>query len=149
MLPRLAAPVAPPGCFPAMEPGTFVWQDLASDDVERAAAFYAAMFGWQSRTARANGGVFHRLSLGGRDIASLYRIGEAARMRGMRPHWTSYICVPSVDEAAARAAANGGAVLVRPLDIGAPGVHRHARIALIGDPDRAVLGLWEGPSPAS
>lgn len=132
-----------------MVPGTFVWQDLASDDVDRAAAFYAAMFGWQCRTAQANGGVFHRLSLEGRDIASLYRIGEAARMRGMRPHWTSYISVPSVDEAAARAEANGGAVLVQPLDIGAPGALRLARIALIGDPDGAVLGLWESSPLAS
>lgn len=132
-----------------MEPGTFVWQDLASDDIERAAAFYAAMFGWQCRAAQANGGVFHRLSLDGRDVASLYRIGEAARMRGMRPHWTSYVCVPSVDEAAARAEANGGAVLVRPLDIGAPGARRLVRFALIGDPDRAVLGLWEHSPSAS
>lgn len=132
-----------------METGSFVWQDLASDDVERAANFYAAMFGWQCREAQANGGVFHRLSLDGRDIASIYRIGEAARMRGMRPHWTSYISVPSVDEAAARAEANGGSVLVQPLDIGAPGAHRLARIALIGDPDGAVLGLWENPPPVS
>lgn len=131
-----------------MEPGAFVWHDLACDDVERAADFYGAMFGWQCRAAKANGGVFHRLSLEGRDIASLYRIGRSAGMRGVRPHWTSYVRVASVDAAAARAEAIGGRLLVRPFDIGAEARHI-ARIALSADPDGAVIGLWESPRSAS
>ena len=129
-----------------MKSGTFVWHDLATDDVERAAGFYAAMFGWRCRAVRANGGVFHSLSSDGQEIASLYRIGEPAHARRMRPHWTSYVSVPSVDAAAACAEAAGGTVLVQPLDIGAPDARRIARLALIGDPDGAVVGLWEPPS---
>ena len=103
------------------------------------------MMDWTDRHCR----VFHRLLSDGREIASLYRIGETARARGMRPHWTSYIHVPSVDAAAARAELAGGTVLVRPFDIGAPGVRRITRIALIADPDGAVFGLWDTPPPAA
>jgi predicted enzyme related to lactoylglutathione lyase len=127
----------------------FGWHDLACDDVARAAEFYSAAFDWRCRAAQANGGVYHRLSAGGRDVASLYRIGAPARERGQRPHWTSYICVESVDAALARAVAAGGTVLVRPFDVVDPGAGRIARIALVADPQGAAFGLWEGATAAA
>lgn len=131
-----------------METGRFVWHDLASEDVERAADFYAAAFGWQCRTAQANGGVYLRLSVGGRDVASLYRIGERARERGMRAHWTPYVAVRSIDAAAAQTVSAGGTVLVRPFEVVEPGACVVARIAMIADPDGAIFGLWEAAPPA-
>jgi predicted enzyme related to lactoylglutathione lyase len=130
-----------------MKPGFFGWHDLASDDVERAAAFYAATFGWQCRPAHANGGVFHFLSSGGRDFASLYRIGGPARARGLTAHWTPYVAVPSVHAAVDRVVDAGGGVAVQPFDVAMPGLPRMARIALAGDPDGATFGLWEIPAP--
>lgn len=130
-----------------MEPIPFGWHDLACDDVARAADFYAATFGWQCRAARANGGVYHRLSTGGRDVASLYRISAPANANRLRPHWTSYICVSSVDESAATAVRVGGTVLVRPFNIVDDSKAPVARIALIADPQGATFGLWEGPLP--
>ena len=123
--------------------GTFRWHDLATKDVDRSAAFYGAAFGWQCRVAHANGGTFHRLSLDGRDVGSLYRIDAAARERGLRAHWTSYVAVRSVEATAARATAAGGHVLVRPFSIVEPGGAEIARIALLSDGNGAQFGIWE------
>jgi predicted enzyme related to lactoylglutathione lyase len=123
--------------------GTFGWFDLSTDDVGRAADFYAALFGWQCRTDQANGGVYHRLSSDGRDVASLYQIDGRARARGMRAHWTPYVAVASVDASVARVTSADGTVLVRPFDVTHASSGRIARISLVADPGGAVLGLWE------
>lgn len=122
--------------------GRFCWVDLAASDAEAAKAFYGGLFGWTSCEEPANGGRFTRLRLSGRDVGSLYQLGREQRERGVPSHWTPYVRVDGVDEAARRAAALGGEVIVRPF-----AVAEIARIALILDSVGAPVGLWE-PSGA-
>lgn len=123
---------------PAAGTGRFCWVDLAATDSVRAQAFYGRMFGWTAHTHAANGGHFTRLSLAGRDVGSLYPLSRALVEQGANSHWTPYIRVGNVSQAAAQATSLGGLVVVSPFEV--EGV---ARIALILDPVGAQVGLWE------
>jgi predicted enzyme related to lactoylglutathione lyase len=90
--------------------GKFVWFDLVSSDVERAASFYSQVFGWQVERIwgisdylvfRANG-----LRIGG--ITAAERPGEAG--------WIASLSVGNVDEAAAWVTEQGGSVLQAPTE---------------------------------
>ena len=117
--------------------GRFCWVDLAASDAEAAKVFYGRLFGWSSREQPANGGRFTRLRLSGRDVGSLYQLKREHLERGVPSHWTPYVRVDGVDEAAQRAAALGGGVVVRPF--AGAGVARLARsLDSVGAPG----GLW-------
>jgi predicted enzyme related to lactoylglutathione lyase len=118
--------------------GRFCWVDLAATDAARAKAFYSQLFGWTSREQPANGGRFTRMQLSGQDVGSLYQLSRDHFDRGVPSHWTPYIRVDDVGDAARRAATFGGKVIVRPFEVS--GV---ARIALIQDSVGAHFGLWE------
>ncbi|HVK32554.1 MAG TPA: VOC family protein [Burkholderiaceae bacterium] len=122
----------------AAAPGAFCWLDLAASDDDAAMAFYSQAFGWRFATQRANGGRFTRCRVGGRDVASLYRLRHAQREQGVPSHWTPYLRVDNLDALVPRIAPLGGRVLVAPFD-----VERSARIALIEDAVGAVVGLWQ------
>jgi predicted enzyme related to lactoylglutathione lyase len=118
--------------------GRFCWVDLAATDAERAKVFYKHLFGWTSREQPANGGSFTRMQLSGQDVGSLYQLSRDQLDRGVSSHWTPYIRVDDVSDAARRAATFDGNVIVRPFEVS--GV---ARIALIQDSVGAHVGLWE------
>ena len=120
------------------EAGRFCWVDLAASDAGSAKDFYGLVFGWTADEARANGGSFTRLRLGGRDVGSMYQLSRAHLDHGVPSHWTPYIRVDDMDEVARRVIANGGRVLVPPFVV--DGI---ARNALILDPVGAHVGLWE------
>ena len=118
--------------------GRFCWVDLAATDAARAKAFYSQLFGWTSREQPANGGSFTRMRLSGQDVGSLYQLSRDHLDRGVPSHWTPYIRVHDVGDAARRAASFDGKVIVPPFEVS--GV---ARIALIQDSVGAHVGLWE------
>jgi len=118
--------------------GRFCWVDLAATDAERAKAFYGQLFGWAFREQPANGGSFTYVQLSGQNIGSLYQLRRDQLDQGVASHWTPYIHVEDVADAARRAACFDGKVIVRPFEVS--GV---ARIALIQDSVGARVGLWE------
>ena len=118
--------------------GQFCWLDLAAADVENAKLFYGELFGWTSREHAANGGSFTRLQSSSHDIGSVYQLKRELLDKGIASHWTPYVLVDSVNDAARRAAMLGGTVIVDPFVVS--GV---ARIVLILDSVGAVVGLWE------
>jgi predicted enzyme related to lactoylglutathione lyase len=118
--------------------GRFCWVDLAATNSDSAKEFYAHLFGWTSHEQSANGGSFTRLRLFDSDVGSIYQLRHEHLDQGVLSHWTPYIQVDNVDDAARRATALGGNVIVRPFDVS--GI---ARIALILDSVGAQVGLWE------
>ena len=119
------------------EPGIPCWVDLGAPDIDGAAEFYAALFGWEHRGGgerRAD----RRLPAG--DAAGQAgRRGDAADAGGpatglehlrlgrrtpMRPR-------PRLREA-------GGSVMAEPMDVLDLG-----RMAVFADPTGAVFGIWQ------
>lgn len=120
------------------EAGRFCWVDLAATDAHRAQAFYGQLFGWASFVHSVNGGTFTRLLLSDQEVGSIYQLKRVHLEQGVPSHWTPYVRVDDVNDAAARAVSFGGRLIVRPFVVS--GI---ARIALILDSVGAQFGLWE------
>jgi predicted enzyme related to lactoylglutathione lyase len=115
------------------EPGALCWNELGAREPERAAEFYAALFGWTPTP------------LGGSDAPyTLFMNGEAQaggmftltpEMAGMPPAWTPYFAVEEVDETARRTAELGGTVLHPPHDLPV------GRWSLLQDPQGAMFNV--------
>ena len=119
--------------------GTFSWADNTSTDAEAAKAFYMDLFGWGKIDEPLGGGMFYTMF----QHAGAHAAGFAAMMpdmqaQGIPAHWTNYVSVDDVDAMVAPIKANGGTVLVEPMDIFDSG-----RMLLLVDPTGAQLGLWQ------
>ena len=121
------------------EPGTFCWPELATTDADSAKALYGALFGWtfddQSPEPRA---MYTIAKIAGKDVAALYVLQEPERQRGGVARWNAYAAVKSADESALRVKVLGGTIFGAPLDVGPNG-----RMAIVKDPQGAMLCLWE------
>jgi uncharacterized protein len=117
-------------------PGTFCWADLGTPDAAAATRFYTALFGWTAEDRPMGPDAsYTMLHADGRAVAALYH--QEAAQHGP-PHWLSYISVASASDAAARARALGGTLLMEPFDVLDVG-----RMAMVQDPAGAVVALWE------
>jgi predicted enzyme related to lactoylglutathione lyase len=110
----------------------WVWLDLWTSDVERAAAFYRTLAGYEVRPTAADGlrkGV--HLVAGGFVRAGIME----KRNKSDTPVWLPYVRVADAQATAAAAPAAGGKVLVAPVDVG------RAVVAVIADPTGAPVGI--------
>lgn len=123
-------------------PGSFIWYELMSPDVDASKAFYDPVIGWtiEDRSNFPNG---YRMI--GRDdgkfAGGVLPLTDEMRGHGARPVWLGYIGVEDVDAMAASVAGDGGAVLLEPFDI--PGT---GRVAMLADPQGAPFYIMRGAS---
>jgi predicted enzyme related to lactoylglutathione lyase len=123
--------------FEDAPPGSFVWDELMTDDVERARAFYARIFGW----------TYEDHDMGPMGIYTLVKRGDKQgggmmkRPPGAPAAWMTYIGVEDVDAAAARVPELGGRVHVGPANI--PNV---GKFSIVADPSGAVVALFKRPA---
>ncbi len=115
------------------EPGVPSWIDLGTPDLEKAAAFYSALFGWECPEGPEEAGGYRVCHIGGKPVAGL---GPA--MNPGPPMWSSYVNVESADDVAAAVTANGGQVFVPPMDVMTAG-----RMGVFADPVGAAFGVWQ------
>lgn len=122
---------------PAPVPGDFAWNELYADDPQGAIAFYQALFGWDLQYSHDMGaeGFYHLLGLDGRQFVGLWqRPDQVAKSK-----WLSYIAVADIEVAVAAAKAQGGQVLVGPMEV--PG---GAKVAQVFDNVGAHIALHWG-----
>jgi predicted enzyme related to lactoylglutathione lyase len=112
------------------ETGCMVWNELASPDVARSTAFYRDLLGWEAEPDATGYATIRSGEAINGGIRPL-RDGEA-------PAWMVYFSIGSAEEAARQVRAAGGAILTGPME-GTVG-----RIAVVRDPQGAVLALYEG-----
>lgn len=141
------------------EPGTWNFSELNTRDPEGAAAFYGAVFGWETVTVDIPEGVFSMFRMPGYGdhlealdpglrerqaadgapegfedtVAWLLPMTEGRHPEGTPPHWSITFAVDDADAAAERAERLGGTVLMPPFD--APWV----RMTVLRDPQGAVF----------
>lgn len=114
-------------------PGVPSWVDIGVPDLEAAADFYRALFGWECPEGDPEFGGYRVCTLNGRTVAG---IGPATNPGP--PYWSSYVNVAGTDDTVARAEAAGATVVVAPIDVGPAG-----RMAFFADPVGAVIGVWQ------
>lgn len=93
------------------EPGTVVWTELVTPDLDRATAFYSAALGvgWDDMDTGDPSMVYKLLQVGGRAVG-----GAMPPMPGMGdvpPHWTVYFEVADAEATVARVRELGGRTL--------------------------------------
>lgn len=117
-------------------PGALSWNELASPDVQAAAAFYGELFGWT--TEQFPGVEMPYLIIKNADG---HTNGSISSMLppGTPPHWLVYFGAENADAASEQVIALGGRRLVDPMDIGPNG-----RIAVVQDPQGAAFALYSG-----
>lgn len=102
------------------QPGAPTWFENLTSDVDRAAPFYARLFGWTPEAMPMAGFVYTAFKLGDAYVAGMMQL--TPEMGAQRPHWATYFTVENVDESAREAVALGGVLCVPAQDI--PGVGR-------------------------
>ncbi len=114
-------------------PGTPNWVDIGTD-VDAAAAFYSALFGWSLVSAGPDaGGYGFFTNAAGKLIA-----GIGPQQSPGPPFWSHYVSVVDIDETTARVEAAGGTVVVPPMDVMEAG-----RMAVFQDAEGAYFSGWQ------
>src|ERR671923_491498 len=95
------------------EHGVPCWVDTWQEDPERAATFYAGVFGWdvEKRTPPGADARYYMCRLRGSDVAAIGSPPQA----GMPPAWTTYVWVDDAEAGAPDAGKAGGSLLAEPF----------------------------------
>lgn len=114
------------------EPGSLVWAELITPDQSAAAAFYAAVVGWESQAQPAGPvGPTTMFSVGGAPVAAAGGPPDDQ----VPPCWMVSLGVEDCDAACETVSANGGAVAAGPFDTPV------SRVAVVTDPVGAVFKI--------
>lgn len=116
--------------------GKFIWNELLTDDVEKAKAFYGELCGWSFDEMPMEGGASYYVAKRGEEQMAGLMDKSAVVPPQVPSHWFAYIAVKDVDKSTALVAASGGQVMRAPFDI--PGI---GRIAVVADPVGAPFGM--------
>ncbi len=129
-----------PGEFPGAgvigEPGSFVWIELASRDLDAARRFYHQVFDWNVPTEPVAASGYREFDLKGREIGGMLPMGPQFPP-DVPPNWLVYFAVTSCDDTADRVAGLGGRVLMPGTTVSA------GRFAVLADPQGAAFGVLE------
>lgn len=120
----------------AVQPGKITWNELITSDPAGAIAYYTSLFGWETEPFALPEGDYTMFKLGGVPFGGVTKPCEP----GIPTHWLNYVSVEDIDAAVENSGELGGETIVEPMAIGEIG-----RIAVVRDPQGAVIGLHEAP----
>jgi predicted enzyme related to lactoylglutathione lyase len=116
-------------------PGIFSWNELMTRDADASANFYTALFGWTREDMDMGGFTYTMLKSGGRAVGGIIALPKEAE--SMPVMWMGYVTVENLEASVAKA-----------VELGAK-VHKEittipmGRFVILGDPQGAVIGLWQ------
>lgn len=132
---------AQPGAGIVNEPGSMVWEELITDDAQKAGRFYEQVFGWTRKPMKsaATGPSGQQpdytiFENHGTQAAGLMQ--ATPDMHLTHPYWLTYFGVDDCDRSAQQAERLGGKVNMKPTDI--PGI---GRFAVLTDPQNAWFAI--------
>ena len=119
--PKTGAPTEPPA---APGVGEFCWDELLTNDVAAARAFYQSLFDWGSSDWNMGPeGTYTLFTVGDTPVAGMMKLPEGAPQP---PNWLPYVAVEDADATVQKACELGGQVAWPPTDI--PDVGRIAAL---------------------
>ncbi|WP_329500263.1 VOC family protein [Kitasatospora herbaricolor] len=110
------------------------WLDLGSPDTDAAAAFYAAVLGWEFVSAGPEAGGYGFFQADGKTVAALGPLTE----EGANSAWMVHFKTEDVQATVAAVKAGGGTVRMEPMDVMGEGW-----LAQATDPQGAEFALWQ------
>jgi len=111
--------------------GAPCWVELGTTDAEVGRAFYTELFGWTLVDPGPEYGGYVNFAKDGVLVAGSMQIEGASG-------WTVYLASPDAETTAAAASANGGAVVMPPMEVMALGT-----MAVLSDPAGHAIGVWQ------
>lgn len=119
--------------FNGFAQGVPCWIDASCPDVDAAAAFYTALFGWEVPEGNPEFGGYRSATMRDRRVAGLM-----GQMEPGPAYWATYIAVDDADAISEVVKANGGTAMMEPMTVGDFG-----RMAVFTDPSGAAFGIWQ------
>jgi uncharacterized protein len=120
---------------PTYAPGTPLWVDLGSPDLEASRAFYGRLFGWTATVApQPEAGGYTMFALGDKTVAGLGPLMDP----NQPPAWSTYVATDDADATIEKVRRAGGQVLMGPMD-----VMEQGRMAMFRDSGGATIGVWQ------
>ena len=121
------------------EPGALCWNELLTNDVDRAGKFYINTIGWTTEAvAMGPAGTYTLFKKKGEEGNKGGMMPMTENMKSVPPHWLAYFAVKSCDASTKKASALGADVIVPPRDI--PDI---GRFSVVKDPTGAAFALYE------
>ncbi len=117
-------------------PGSWVWAELWSDDIDKAVVFYANVAGLGHEEFDRDGQPYHVFTSQGERRAGIVTIPP--ELKDVKPGWAPYVAVADLSASTAKVKELGGTVVFGHLEHPAEGA-----IALIMDPAGAALFLYQ------
>ncbi len=127
------------GSHLANVPGSFSWNELATNDTVRASAFYTGLFGWTAQVQEEPFS-YTTFSNGKRMNAGMLQMTED--WGDVLPHWMVYFAVEDCDASAEKVKQLGGQLRVPPTDIPPVG-----RFAVVQDPQGGAFTIIKLNNP--
>jgi hypothetical protein len=115
----------------------FIWYELMTHDVDKAATFYKKVAEWDIKDAGMPGIRYMIFGKDGKDVGGIMSWAEAG-VPGMPSEWVGHIHTAKLDKELKAVTADGGAVIQPAQNI--PGV---GRFAVVLDPQKAKYLLFE------
>ncbi|MGW0785851.1 VOC family protein [Streptomyces sp. NPDC002913] len=122
----------------AQTEGTPCWADGTFGDLEGAKRFYGELLGWTFGASMPEYGEYTQAHVDGKAVAAL---SPPAPGQDAPNAWCLYLASPDAAATAARIRANGGEVLVEPMQVGDFGT-----MVLAADPGGTAFGVWQSGS---
>jgi uncharacterized protein len=119
---------------PTYAPGTPMWVDHTSPDVQASARFYGQLFGWQAQDMGEEAGHYTMFTYNGKMVAAT----TPPMSPNSPPAWSTYIATANVEDTAKKVAEAGGQTLVPPMQVMDQG-----SMAVFMDPTGAVFSAWQ------
>jgi predicted enzyme related to lactoylglutathione lyase len=117
-------------------PGAWVWAELWTDDIEKAATFYADVVGVGHDTTDRGGEDYHLFTSQGKPRAGIVKI--PVELERVDPGWAPYVGITDIAATLAKVKKLGGRVILGETEHPAAG-----SIALILDPVGAALFVYQ------
>jgi predicted enzyme related to lactoylglutathione lyase len=115
--------------------GAPCWIELFTKDPDTTRAFYNELFGWTCEAPNPDFGGYFNFSKNGVRVAGGYQNDGSS---GAPDAWSVYLATDDAQVTADRAAANGGTVVVPPLQVATLGT-----MEVFLDPGNASIGGWQ------
>ncbi|WP_432093674.1 VOC family protein [Streptomyces sp. bgisy100] len=115
------------------EPGSLIWNELNTSDVQASTAFLSSALGIET-TQMEGAESYYAISAQGRTVGGLQPLSDQMPS-GTPSHWLAYFSVEDVDGTVSKLSAAGGTVLKAPFDMVA------GRMAVVADPQSAAFAV--------
>jgi uncharacterized protein len=113
--------------------GAPCWIDLFTTDPSASKTFYGELFGWTAEDAGPEYGNYINFSKDGVAVA-----GGMQNDGSMPDVWSVYLATGDAQATTDKAQAEGGQVMVAPMDVGTLGT-----MVVLTDPGQAAIGAWQ------